>query len=125
MNNDINQPKLPTLIDSFMANSKQYIDNIFADNWKELKISSVLRQSGFNKRTGCSIGSVVYLLLIWKWLAKSSIAMFSRDALHSLYDIKKDIMYEMLKRPDLNWRQLRKVPASLLDPIKSSIDNLQ
>ena len=58
MNNDINHPKLPTLIDSFMANSKQYIDNIFADNWKELKISSVLKQSGFKKRTGCSIDEV-------------------------------------------------------------------
>jgi hypothetical protein len=107
MNNDTNQLKLPSLVDGFIANSKQCIDNVFADNWKTLKISKYLYQSGFKKRSGCSVESAVYLLLMWKWLAKSSIAMFSRDSLDHFYNVKKDVIYETLKRPDLNWRQLQ------------------
>jgi len=51
------------------------------------------------------------LLLLWKWLAVSSIAMFSRKALGTFSDAKKDVMYELLKREDINWREFNLLTA--------------
>lgn len=51
------------------------------------------------------------MLLLWRWLAVSSIAMFSRKALGTFSDAKKDVMYELLKREDINWREFNLLTA--------------
>lgn len=89
-----------------IKNKASYIDNLFADTWKELKLNKWISLSGFKKRSGIDISEAVFLLLLWKWLNVSSIAMFSRQALNVFSQAKKDVMYDLLKREDVNWRGL-------------------
>jgi hypothetical protein len=50
-------------------------------------------------------------LLLWKWLNMSSIAMFSKKALGSFSKVRKDVMYDLLKREEINWRALNSQTA--------------
>jgi len=76
----------------------------FADTWKKLKLNTRIKTAGFTKRSGIDITEAVFLLLLWKWINVSSIAMFSRKALGMFSQAKKDVMYDLLKREDVNWR---------------------
>jgi len=104
MNNRTKTKSLPTFISDIITEQKGYIDNLFADTWKDLNFNSLIKKAGFTKRSGLGINEAVFLLLLWKWLAMSSIAMFSRKALGTFTDAKKDVMYDLLKREDINWR---------------------
>ncbi len=106
MHNDTNNNTLPSIIGGVLGDQKNYIDNVFADTWKALKFGSLLKSSGFNKRSGIQISEVIFLLLLWKWLNVSSIAMFARRTLGMFSKAKKDVMYDLLKREDINWREL-------------------
>lgn len=106
MKNDAKTAALPALIGDIISEQKDYIDNLFADTWKKLNLNSLIKKAGFSKRSGIEINEAVFLLLLWKWLAISSIAMFSRKALGMFTDAKKDVMYDLLKREDINWRSL-------------------
>ncbi len=81
MKNGTNAGILPPLVSDAITDSKHYIDNLFADTWKKLKLNSLIKGAGFTKRTGIEITEAVFLLLLWKWLNMSSIAMFSKKAL--------------------------------------------
>lgn len=106
MNNDTKYSALPDLIEGVIKNKASYIDNLFADTWKEIKLNKWISLAGFKKRSGIDITEAVFLLLLWKWLNVSSIAMFSRQALNVFSQAKKDVMYDLLKREDVNWRGL-------------------
>jgi hypothetical protein len=82
------------------------IDNLFATLWTKIHIATLLHRSGFHKRSGIEVTQVVYLLLLWVWLKTESIGMFSREAMKSFTDAKKDVMYDYLKREGVNWRRL-------------------
>jgi hypothetical protein len=71
------------MISTVLNDSKHYIDNLFADTWKRLKMNTLIRGAGFTKRSGIGISETVFVLLLWKWLNMSSIAMFSKKALGS------------------------------------------
>jgi hypothetical protein len=43
--------------------------------------------------------------MLWKWFNVSSIAMFSRKAMSAFTEANKDVMYDLLKREDVNWRE--------------------
>ena len=105
LKNDTNAGGLPPLISDVITDSKHCIDNLFADTWKTLKFNSVIRGAGFTKRSGIGITEAVFLLLLWKWLNMSSIAMFSRKALGTFSRARKDVMYDLLKREEVNWRE--------------------
>lgn len=107
MNTDTTPTILPTLATEFLSRNDIRIDNLFSTVWKQLGFNSLLKQAGFKKRSGTPAREVVYLLLLWVWLKVDSIAMFSRDALQSFSAAKKDALYDLLKREDLNWRQLQ------------------
>lgn len=111
LKNDTNAASLPPLISGVITDSKHYIDNLFADTWKKLKLNSVIKRAGFTKRTGIEITEAVFLLLLWKWLNMSSIAMFSKKALGSFSGARKDVMYDLLKREEVNWRALNSQTA--------------
>ena len=111
MKNDTNVAVLPPLISDVITDSKHYIDNLFADTWKKLKLNSLIRVAGFTKRSGIEITQAVFVLLLWKWLNMSSIAMFSRQALGTFSSAKKDVMYDLLKREEINWRALNSQTA--------------
>ena len=104
MKNDTKEGVLPPLIGDVITDQKHCIDNLFADTWKELKFNARIKRAGFTKRSGIAITEAVFLLLLWKWLNMSSIAMFSRKALGMFSRAKKDVMYDLLKREDVNWR---------------------
>lgn len=111
MKNDTNVASLPPLISGVITDSRHYIDNLFADTWRKLKLNSLIRGAGFTKRSGIEITEAVFVLLLWKWLNMSSIAMFSRKALGVFSKARKDVMYDLLKREEINWRALNSQTA--------------
>lgn len=104
MKNGINEGVLPPLVGNVITDQRHYIDNLFADTWKQLKINARIKRAGFTKRSGIDITEAVFLLLLWRWINVSSIAMFARKALGTFSRAKKDVMYDLLKREDVNWR---------------------
>ena len=68
MKNATKTDGLPSMISDVIDDSKQYIDNLFADTWKQFKLNSLIRAAGFTKRSGIGIAEAVLLLLVWKWL---------------------------------------------------------
>ncbi|MCP3866543.1 MAG: transposase [Gammaproteobacteria bacterium] len=89
-----------------LVENTHYIDNLFADTWKKLKFNTLIRGAGLTKRSGIEITEAVLVLLLWKWLNMSSIAMFSKQALGTFSRARKDVMYDFLKREEINWRAL-------------------
>ncbi|MBL3534339.1 MAG: hypothetical protein JMN27_10945, partial [gamma proteobacterium endosymbiont of Lamellibrachia anaximandri] len=110
LKNGINANILPPLISVVITDSKHYIDNLFADTWKKLKLNSLIRGAGFTKRSGIEVTEAVFVLLLWKWLNMSSIAMFSKKALGTFSSARKDVMYDLLTRKEINWRALNSQP---------------
>ncbi|MCU7893999.1 MAG: hypothetical protein KZQ66_02225 [Candidatus Thiodiazotropha sp. (ex Lucinoma aequizonata)] len=94
------------MISGIVIDSKHYIDNLFADTLKKLKMNSLIKGVGFTKCSGVEVTEAVFILLLWKWLNMSSIAMFSRNALGTFSMARKDIKYDLLKRKKINWRAL-------------------
>ncbi|MCU7886892.1 MAG: hypothetical protein KZQ59_00535 [Candidatus Thiodiazotropha sp. (ex Lucinoma aequizonata)] len=111
LKNDTNADSLPPLISGIVIDSKHYIDNLFADTWKKLKMNSLIKGAGFIKRSGVEVTEAMFILLLWKWLNMLSIAMFSRNALGIFSMARKDVMYDLLKREEINWRVLNSQTA--------------
>ena len=105
MNNDTITKVLPSLVEGVLSDKKLYIDNLFASIWKSLNFKKVIKTSGFSKRSGIQITEAVFVLLLWKWLNVSSIALFSRKAMSVFSGAKKDVLYDLLKRENINWRE--------------------
>jgi SRSO17 transposase len=114
LKNVTNAHDLPPLISDLITDSTSYIDNLFADTWKKLKLNALIKGAGFKKRSGIEITEAVFLLLLWKWLNISSIAMFSRKSLGVFTTARKDVMYDLLKREEINWRELNIQTAKTL-----------
>ena len=106
MNNDIETPVIPGLVRDLLTDNKTQPDNLVADLWKELGIGHLIKRAGFKKRTGLPIEQVIYLLMIWVWVNVDSIGMFARDMMQCFGVKNKDVLYDQLKREDLNWRSL-------------------
>jgi len=96
---------LPPLIADMLHDQSSPIDNLFADAWKGLGFNTLIKRCGFSKRSGTDIVTVVYLLMVWRWMYVSSIAKFSRESIQLFADVHKDALYDTLKREDINWRE--------------------
>jgi len=114
MNNDTNKTNFPNLIEDVLNHPGQCVDNVFARIWKNMKLDKLIEQAGFKKRTGVPVTESVFLLLLWKWISASSISFFSRQSLKTFSDAKKDVMYDLLKRDDIDWRGLNSKVAKTL-----------
>ncbi|TCS36712.1 hypothetical protein [Reinekea marinisedimentorum] len=112
MNTDTPSKRLPTLISEFFTSPSECFDNIFSESWKSLNMNHHIRRSGFTKRSGLGISEAVFLLLIWKWINVNSICMFARQSLGCFANASKDVMYDLLKRPDVNWRKFNLLVAA-------------
>jgi len=97
---------LPALTADLLEKGGYLADNLFADLWKQIGMKTLLRKSGFSKRSGTPISDLVYVLILWVWLKKDSIAMFAQESLQHFTSAEKDALYSTLNREDLNWRQL-------------------
>ena len=96
-------PPLPSLVGTVLTDGNHYIDNLLAAAWKTLRLNQLLRCAGFSKRHG--VTETVFVLMVWKWLNVSSVAMFCRNALGMFSRAKKDVLYDFLKREDIDWRK--------------------
>lgn len=106
MNNAIKAPKIPSLVSELLTDEQNKTDNLIADVWNRIKLKQLIKNCGFKKRSGLPIEQVLYLLVIWVWLKADSIAMFSKNMMESFGAKNKDVLYDQLKREDLNWRKL-------------------
>ena len=67
--------------------------------------TSFILRAGFSKRHGIEVTETVFVLMVWRWLNVSSVAMFCRTALGLFSRAKKDVLYDFLKREDVDWRK--------------------
>lgn len=81
------------------------MDNLFADAWKDLGFSSLIGACGSRKRSGTDIVTVVYLLLVWRWISVSSVGKISDEAIGLFSHAHEDVLYDTLKRENINWRE--------------------
>ena len=97
---------MPPFVADLLSDPVAFIDNVFADGWKRQSVNTLITIAGLTKQTDTGILEAVYLLLIWRWLNVSSISMYSPKALGLFSQAKKDVMCDLLKREDINWRAL-------------------
>ena len=112
VNNGTSKRLFPSLVDDVLGHPGQYVDNIFAHAWKSLNLNKLIQRAGFKKRTGVPVTDAIFLLVLWKWINVSSIAVFCRQSLNTFSIAKKDVMYDLLKREDADWRGLHGQVAS-------------
>ena len=106
MNTATKNAELPALTADLLQQDGCLVDNLFADLWKQMGMKALLNKAGFSKRSGTPIYELVYVLILWVWLKKDSIAMFSRESLQYFTTAEKDALYSLMNREDLNWRKL-------------------
>ena len=106
MNHDTSHHPLPSLVGPLFTDTGQFIDNLFASAWKALHLNRQLETARFAKRSGIAVTETVFVLMVWRWVNVSSIAMFCRSALRLFSRAKKDVLYDFLKREDIHWRKL-------------------
>ena len=97
MNHHTSRHPLPSLVGHVLTDTTHYIDNLFASAWKSLNLNRRLQDAGFAKRSGFEVTETVFVLMVWKWLHVSSIAMFCRNAVSLFTRAKKDVLYDFLK----------------------------
>jgi len=87
-----------------MKNDNVFIDNEMQDALTNVTLISRLLKAGVNKRSGESIQNIIYCLLIWPLLKKASLNAFCGKFIESYLDGKLGVLYDFLKRGDINWR---------------------
>ena len=83
-----------------------FVDNELQESIKKLKFFKYVKQYSKNKRSGCSIESTVYALLIWVYLKNDSIKMFYQKCLSVFFKGGKDVLYETMRDEETNWRHI-------------------
>lgn len=106
MNPATESTSLPNLTADILSDPQMPVDNLLARLWTTMTIPTLLSRAGISKRSGLPAPEVIYLLLVWVWLKASSIHLFSRDSLQGFADARKDVIYDFLKRENVNWRGL-------------------
>lgn len=82
-----------------------FIDNEMQDALTNVTLISRLLKAGINKRSGESVQNIIYCLLIWPLLKKASLNAFCGKFIESYLDGKLGVLYDFLKRSDINWRK--------------------
>lgn len=98
------------------------LNNPILETLKEIKITSLLKKSSFNKKDGAS-SYTIFLHFIYMILMNKKIATFMKQSKDSL---KKDAYYRMLKNEKYNWQKLLLLSSakliSLVAPLQKSIE---
>ena len=97
---------LPNVTADLLSDPLMPVDNLLSRLWNTMCIPTLLARAGLKKRSGVPVADVIYVLLLWVWLKSTSIHVFSREALQGFADARKDVIYDYLKREDVNWRLL-------------------
>ncbi|MEI6057237.1 MAG: transposase [Lentisphaerota bacterium] len=83
-----------------------FVDNEIQDSIKKLKFFKHIKQYSKTKRSGWSIESTVFTLLVWVYLKNDSIKMFYEKRLSIFFKGGKDVLYETMRDEGINWRQV-------------------
>ncbi|HBM16557.1 MAG TPA: hypothetical protein DD381_09490 [Lentisphaeria bacterium] len=83
-----------------------FVDNEIQDSIKKLNFFRHVKQYSKTKRSGWSMESTVYTLLIWVYLKNDSIKMFYEKCLFVFFKGGKDVLYETMRDEGTNWRQI-------------------
>ncbi len=82
-----------------------FVDNEIADSIKKLKLWEYFSKYGITeKRTGYAVKQIVFTLIIWVFLGKESIRSFMGGLISHFFTGGKDVIYDFMKREDINWR---------------------
>jgi len=82
-----------------------FVDNEIQASLEKIKFFKIFnKHSRINKRHGYSIESIVYTLIIWAFLKKSSLKTFCEKCIRAFFPSGKDVLYDMMKSEKINWR---------------------
>lgn len=95
-------PVLNSLSDDYI-----YVDNEIQDAIVKVKLWKYFKKYGIaEKRTGFQMKQIVFTLIIWVFLGKESIRSFMGNLISNFFLGGKDVLYDFMKREDINWRQV-------------------
>ena len=83
-----------------------YVDNELQDAIKKVSLFSILSRLRIRKRSGDSIRQVVFATLVWPLLPVKSISSFCGKFLQGYIKAGMNVIYDFLKREDINWRSV-------------------
>ncbi len=94
----------------FTDNLKQeyaIVDNELLKSIEELDLFSKAHLYGLKKEKGFSLKQVMFSILVWPLLSVTSLHFFCGNRLSAYFNGGKDVIYDFLKRENINWRGYR------------------
>ncbi len=101
-------------VTDFLGNPHILVDNELECAFKQILFRQILHRTGFKKRSGDCLISVMYSLLIWPLLSVQSISNFCGRKLSCYIKGGENVLYDFQKREDLNWRKLQYNTAKII-----------
>lgn len=83
------------------------VDNELENGLKDLGLFEKAHLFGLAKKRGFGIRPILFSILIWPLLSLNSLGFFCGARLPAYIKGGKDILYDFLKRQDVNWRGCR------------------
>jgi hypothetical protein len=106
MNNKISGITLTPITDN-LKHDYIFVDNELQASLQKISFFKIFKKnSRIKKRHGYSIESVVYTLIIWVFLKRSSIKTFCEKCVSAFFPGGKDVLYDMMKSEEINWRHI-------------------
>lgn len=93
-----------TPLSDALSEENVFVDNEMQDSLNNVSLISRLTRAGVRKRSGESVLNILYCLLIWPLLGKTSLSAFCGRFIESYLRGKIGTLYDFLKRQDINWR---------------------
>lgn len=90
------------------------VDNELEKSVMELGLFNGVNKFGLIKSKGYSVRQVLFSLFIWPLLTMSSLHFFCGDRMSAFLKGGKDVLYDFLKRQDIDWRGYRRHAAKRL-----------
>jgi hypothetical protein len=94
----------------FTDNLKQehaIVDNELLKSIDELDLFSKAHLYGLKKSKGYSLRQVMFSVVVWPLLTVTSLHFFCGNRLSAYFNGGKDVLYDFLKRQNINWRGYR------------------
>ncbi|MCP4102874.1 MAG: transposase [Lentisphaerae bacterium] len=96
----------------YLSEPGVFVDNKLEDAFSQIRFKFLLGICSFRKQKGAALSQVMFALILWPLLGVRSINSFCGKVITGFYIGKESVLYDFLKREDLNWRKLRLQTAS-------------
>ena len=90
-----------------LKNDYAIVDNEVMKSIDDLGLFSKAHLFGLNKKKGFLLKEVMFTILIWPLLTVTSLHFFCGNRLSAYMNGGKDVLYDFLKRQNINWRGYR------------------